>query len=520
VNDNDASTSRLDLCPVPTQPGPLIGREEEQQAIRDALLQEDVRLLTLWGPGGIGKTRLALSVAADPALTAAFEDGVVFVDLTLVSDPSDVLPSIARALGLPAAPPQFVTEHVVLYLQPRQVLLVLDNLEHVVDVAAELAPLLASCPALKLLATSRTALRLRWEHLFQVGPLAAPRAPYPSDAATAASYSGVALFVARAGAARRDFRLTDANARVVAELCARLDGLPLALELAAARTMGLPLLILLARLEADRLALLQAGAPDLPARQRTLRRALAWSYDLLAEPQQALFRRLGVFVEGWSPEAAEAVCGEAGGGAGVLEGVVALVDASLVCLEEPPDGPPRYTMLATVRDYARRLLDEGGEAEEARRRHASYYLVLSEQGRAPLEHEYGNVRAAVEWASACEPSLLTPRPGSRLSPSGQEAASRPVLACPPAVRVNGCLEEFTRREREVIDLAVHGWSNRQIANQLVISERTAEGHIHNILSKLQLESRSQLAAWGARLGLVCTDEPNSSGPRVPAALYG
>jgi predicted ATPase/DNA-binding CsgD family transcriptional regulator len=398
------------------------------------------------------------------------------------------------------------------------VLLVLDNFEHLADAAPELVPLLVSCPSLKILATSRIALRLRWEQAFPLAPLAVPRAPFPRDAETAASYAGVALFVARACAARRDFQLTDANARVVAEICARLDGLPLALELAASRVKGLPLSVLLERLEADRLALLQAGAPDLPVRQQTLRQALAWSYDLLDEFQQALFRRLGVFVDGCTPEAAEAVCGDAGLGGDVLEGLAALVDASLLCLEEPPEGAPRYTMLATVREYAGRLLGDGCEALDARRRHATYYLASADEAAARPGPEHGNWQAALDWASACEPSLVAPPPG-RVLYSVQDEAPPPALACPQVVRVNGCLEEFTRREREVIELAMHGWSNRQIASRLVISERTAEGHIHNILSKLQLDSRAQLAAWGVRVGVVRADEPNPNDARALTALY-
>jgi predicted ATPase/DNA-binding CsgD family transcriptional regulator len=773
---------------VPTQPGPLIGREWEQKAIQRSLLQADVRLLTLWGPAGIGKTRLALTVAVAPEVVAEFQDGVVFVDLTQVDEPTAVMPALADALGLDQV------DAVIPYLQNRRLLLVLDNLEHVLDGAPELAPLLVSCPSVKILATSRAALRLRWEHAFPVAPLAVPHSQLPTDAQSAASYAGIALFVERARAARPDFRLTDDNARAVAEVCTRLEGLPLALELAASRIKGLPLLVLLARLEEGRLELLQGGAPDLPARQQTLRRALAWSYDLLDEHQQTLFRRLGVFVDGCTPEAAEAVCGGGEMQGDVLEGLAVLVHTSLLRLEEPPGGHPRYTMLATVRDYSVDRLGSGGEARETRARHAAYYLGLADEAEAQLpgaertewlerlEREHGNLRAGLQWtiesgqpehglriavalshfwsmrghltegrewlrvlldlstaveggparagalaaagtlaqaegdpneamrlheqslelrrqtgdllgiaaslhslgalahdtgdlsrarsrfeeslatyqalgdpvgtsvvlqelgsleldqgdldggrvaleeslaicrassdlgrASACVLGLArlalrqndlngarsmleealglvrqvdddqgiasvlegfacvaarrnAPDRALRLVGAAEclreaknagkasewsvdleaaQAAAHEALGqaqaeaalaegqalsleqalelcredepsarsidVPQVVLVNGCLEELTRREREVIELAVRGWSNRQIANELVISERTAEGHIHNILGKLQLESRSQLAAWGVRAGLIKTDEPTPSG---------
>jgi predicted ATPase len=329
----------------------LIGRTWELDTLRHLLVQDEVRLLTLWGPAGIGKTRLALAAAGDPRVRAAFRDGVVFVDLAPVREPTHVVTAIAEAFGLAEAPRPLLLEHLESPLGERQVLLVLDNLEHLLDFAPELVPFLVNCPSVKVLATSRCALRLRWERAFPIAPLGVPHASLPSDAATALEYSGIALFVERARAARAEFELTDANASMVAELCARLDGLPLALELAAARTKGLPLLVLLKRLE-DRLRLLQAGAPDLPARQQTLRRALTWSYDLLEDDQRVVFARLSVFDGGCSPEAAEAVCGDARLGSDVLESLAMLVHHSLVRLEEVPGSQARYSMLATIRDYA------------------------------------------------------------------------------------------------------------------------------------------------------------------------
>jgi predicted ATPase/DNA-binding CsgD family transcriptional regulator len=774
----------VDRLPIP--PRPLIGRTWELDTIRHLLMQDEVRLLTLWGPAGIGKTRLALAMAADPQIQAAFHDGVVFVDLAPVRESTNVVAAIAEAFGLADVPHPLLIEHLESPLNDRQVLLILDNLEHLLESAGQLASLLASCPSIKVLATSRCALRLRWEHAFPIAPLAVPHssATLPSDAATALTYSGIALFVERARAARADFQLTDDNAPVVAELCARLDGLPLALELAAARTEGLPLLVLLKRLD-DRLQLLQSGAPDLPARQRTLHRALTWSYDLLDDHQQALFARLSVFDGGCCPEAAETVCADARLTTDVLEGLAILVHHSLLRLEEVAAGHARYSMLATIRDYALEQLARNGEADVIHRRHAAYYLAVAEEADSHLcgphqvewlerlEREHPNLRAALRWTidsgnvdsglrlgaalwrfwsirgyltegrswlrqllalphhaqprralanalaaagwlaeaqgdyaeatllqtrslAVCrqlsyEPGIanalrglgvlaryaddpltarlrldeslalcraidftdgtrrvlqdlarlcldqadlaaarqffdqsLAVRPevadlrgialaqlglgraalsegdvvqarwlleealatfrqlgdqqsiasvldvfacltarhggttralrlvgaadslrtalGARPEPAWQSdldahqasardelghaacAAARAagqVLAlddaiqlcfeeqtpaaadtCPDTVVVNGVLEEFTRREREVIELAVRGWSNRQIATELVISERTAEGHIHNILGKLQLASRAQLVAWGARLGLV------------------
>ena len=777
----------------PTPPGRLIGREWELDAIRYALLQDDVRLLTLWGPAGIGKTRLALAAAADPDLLRRFDD-IVFVDLAPLTNPTDVMPAIAEAVGLRDAPHPFLLDQLESVLNCRPVLLVLDNFEHVLEFAPHLAAVLSSCPPLAVLATSRAALRLRSERAFPVAPLAVPHSSFGGDAAAAASYAAVALFVDRARAARPDFELTDANASSVVELCVRLDGLPLALELAAARTKGLPLLVLLKRLD-HRLRLLQSGAPDLPARQQTLRRALLWSYDLLEPDQQVLFDRLSVFDDGWTPEAAEAVCADhdADPETDLLESLATLVHHSLVRLEESTPGEPRYSMLATIRDVALEHLERGGRADETRRRHLAYYLRLAEQTESHLwgpqqaqmlerlGREHANMRACLRWATQSgeteqglrlgaalwrfwsirghltegrcwlrqllalsdggnpgvaharalaaagwlaeaqgdyaeahhlqERSLLVSRQcaydegvanalrslgvlakyagkldaarnrfeeslamcrvigftqgtsrviqnlgnlcldqgnleqasdyfgqslairrdlgdvrgialaqlglarvalaqanltlarslladslrvlhylqdhqsiaavlevfacltardgdtaralrlvgtaeGLRAAVGAQPApywrsdveahhattrsemgptaastthAAGQALAVEEAIElcldqervsraaelatttaVKGPLQEFTRREREVIELAVRGWSNRQIANQLVISERTAEGHIHNILGKLQLDSRAQLVAWGARLGLVLV-KPDTTG---------
>ncbi|HET8631856.1 MAG TPA: AAA family ATPase, partial [Thermomicrobiales bacterium] len=395
---------------LPVRPWPLLGREDELAALADELARPDVRLVTLVGPGGVGKTRLALAVAE--AQAAACPDGVAFVALGPVADPELVLPTAARALGLGERPGQPLVERLEEYLADRRMLLVLDNFEHLLPAAPLLADLLAACPGLTLLITSRAELRLRWEHIFPVPPLALPdagREPAPDGLA---SYAAVRLFVARARAARPDFALTADNVATVAAICRRLDGLPLALELAAARLRVLGPAALLARL-GDGLALLAGGARDLPARQRTLRDTLAWSHDLLAPAEQALFARLGVFVGGWTAAAAGAVCGAAADPPlSVLEGLDALVANSLLRLEAVVDGEPRFGMLETIRAYALERLEESGEAETIRRAHADYYLALAEGAAPPpggpggearpawAEDDYDNLLSAQHWALA------------------------------------------------------------------------------------------------------------------------
>lgn len=394
--------------PLPKPPLQLIGRDDDVIEVLRLLRQSDVRLLTLTGPPGIGKTSLALAVGTH--LSAGFPDGVVFVGLAPIDDARLVGTSILQALGLVEAGREPVEQRLKTALRDKRVLMVLDNFEQVVDAAPVVGELLDACPGVVALVTSRAALRLRAEQAFPVVPLAIPeRSPSASDASSIASMAAVPavmLFVARARAVLPSFTLTNENAPAVGEICRRLDGLPLAIELAAARCTVLTPQALLTRL-GRRLDVLTGGARDAPARQQTLRSAIAWSYDLLPRADRLLFRRLGVFVGGCSLAAAEHVCDP---GADMLNGLTRLVDQSLVQQHPGVDAEPRFVLLETLRAFATEQLLAAGEYHQMQQRHARDVLALAEQAERymyggarglwlhRLSEEQDNIRAALRYA--------------------------------------------------------------------------------------------------------------------------
>jgi len=401
---------------LPTQLTPLLGREHELAQVCSLLRRSEVRLLTLVGTGGVGKTRLALAAAS--AVRDDFADGLVFVPLAPVSDPEQVLPTITKTMGLWEAGDRSLLEQLQAALQDRHLLLFLDNFEQVIAAALQLADLLASCPYLTILVTSRAALRLSGEYEFRVSPLALPDLAQLPESQALAQVASVRLFLERTRAIQTNFALTSSNARAVAEICVNLEGLPLAIELAAARIKLLPPHALLKRLS-HRLGVLTGGAQDMPVRQQTLRATFQWSYGLLSPKERRLFRWLSVFVGGCTLEAAEAVCDDS---EPVLLGEVAsLLDKSLLQQTELDGEEPRLIMLETIREYGVECLHTEGELAAAERAHANYYLRLAEEAEPKLrgaeqatwlghlEREHENPRAALEWALTSEEQELALR---------------------------------------------------------------------------------------------------------------
>lgn len=394
---------------LPVQPTPFVGRQQEMKAVGELLLRENVRLMTLTGVGGTGKTRLALQVAA--SLLDHFEDGIYFVPLGDLSDPALVLPTIARQVGVQEGGDQPLLEILKSSFHDRQLLLILDNFEHVLKAGPLIAELLAAAPRLKVLITSRTLLHLRGEWEYRVPPLQLLARTQVWSLPLVEQVEAVQLFIERAQTAQPDFILTDENAPAVAQICHRLDGLPLAIELAAARIKLLPPPLLLARLN-NRLKLLTGGAQDLPARQQTLRSTIDWSYSLLNAAEQNLFARLAIFVGGFTLDTAEAICnleGDTSEGLDMLEGVTALLNSSLLIQQNTGSSPPRFRMLETIREYALERLAECGEIEALRRQHAHYFMAWLENFALQffpntglwlnlVEEEYDNLRAVLTWS--------------------------------------------------------------------------------------------------------------------------
>ena len=411
---SSSPTAADQFLPVPLTA--FVGRERELAILRTLLSRRDVRLLTVTGPGGVGKTRLAIQLAHE--LTAGFTAGVRFVSLAPVRAPALVLPTIARQLGIDESGHASALHALTAHLSSQHLLLVLDNFEQVLAAGPDLVPLLAACPDLSLLVTSRAALRISGEREVVVPPLPLPAERGTPTLAEIVASDAVRLFVERAEAVQTGFRLTPANARDIARICHRLDGLPLAIELAAARTKILPPPALLARLQQS-LPLLTGGPRDAPDRLRTMRDAIAWSHDLLDASEQRLLRRLAVFVGGFTLDAAVAVAGAPADGA-VLDGIASLVDKSLLLSVTAPsvtpndadESEPRFMMLETVREFARDELARSGEEDAARRAHADYFRLFAEQAEpelrgagqaawiAQLETELPNLRAVLDWSLA------------------------------------------------------------------------------------------------------------------------
>jgi len=437
---------------------PLIGREQEVSTVCGLLRQSKVRLLTLTGTGGVGKTRLALQVASE--LQEGFTDGACFVSLAPLQDAMLVLSTIARAFDLHESRTQSPFEQLKAALHRQRLLLVLDNFEHVMEAVPPLVELLTACPHLKLLVTSREVLHVRGEHTFVVQPLALPDSTSPLEREKQLRTGAVALFLERAREINPAFEFTD-DFPLITEICQRLDGLPLAIELAAARLKLLPLPTLLERL-ADRLAILTGGPRDLPERQQTLRNTLAWSYELLFEQEQRLLRRLSVFVGGFTLEAVEAISrlleDET---VPMLDGVISLLDKHLLYQSKRENGEPRLLMLETIREYAQQVLATSGEMERTQQVHAGYYLRLAEEAETHLfgaeqehwfdrlERELDNVRAVLHWSTG---------------PIGEEETTQRGEI---ALRLTGALVRFWT----VHGLHVEGytWLERALAMKVPIS---------------------------------------------------
>jgi predicted ATPase/DNA-binding CsgD family transcriptional regulator/Tfp pilus assembly protein PilF len=404
---------------LPAQGTRFIGRERDLARLRERMLREDARLITLVGPPGIGKTRLGLQMASH--LTDVFDDGVWFVNLAPVRDATLVAGAIGQTLGLQEAGGTGLDETVQEYLSRKHLLLVLDNFEHLLAAAPLVADLLRAAPRLYVLVTSRAALALYDEVEYAVAPLSLPALSFPEPPAALTGYESVALFLQCVRKFRVDFSLDEANARAVAEICVRLDGLPLAIELAAVRVKMFTPQALLRRLDKP-LRLLTEGAADLPPRQRMLHTAIQWSYDLLSEAEQILLARIGVFVGGWTLEACERVCAE-GLPIQVLDGLTSLLNKSLVRQEETADGEPRFTLLEMIREFSLEKLAERGEMERVSRAHADYFQALAERAAKAwrtadqqrwfdrLESDLDNLRAALrgfhESPDGLEPELRT-----------------------------------------------------------------------------------------------------------------
>jgi predicted ATPase/DNA-binding CsgD family transcriptional regulator len=402
-----ATSANVAAVALPAAGAPLIGRTAELATLSTALAAPGTRLLTLTGPPGVGKTRLALATAS--AAATGFAAGGRFVDVAALRDPTELIAEIARVLGVGAAPGLPLLQRLISAMADKELLLIVDNCEHVIEAGGELAALAGGCPQLRILATSRERFRLAGEREFPVPPLAMPELADVADLARLAANPSVALLVRRTHAVLPDFQITRQNARAIAEICVRLDGLPLAIELAAARLKLFTPAELAGRL-GQRMRLLTGGPRDVPIRHRTLRAAIEWSHDLLTPPERISFRRLSVFAQGWTLEAAEQVCG--GPGLDVFAAMSSLVDKSMLRRTVHPDETAEFSMLESLREFAAERLAASGEAAAARSQHAAHFARLATEAEAGIGtadetiwwdwigREHGNLRAALDHSLA------------------------------------------------------------------------------------------------------------------------
>ncbi len=521
---------------------PLVGREEEVAAVETLLQRPEVCLVSIVGTVGVGKTRLALQVAT--GLRESFIDGVFFVALAPLRDPELVLPTVAQTLGLRARENESFLDLLETFLQDKHCLLLLDNCEQVVSAVPLLVELLQACPSVKMLVTSRAVLHVRGEYMFLLRPLALPDLTHEQDCASCLQVAAVQCFLHRVQAVKPNFQITDSVVPVIAEICVQLDGLPLALELAATYLKLLSPRQLLVRLD-HRLRLLTGGAADLPERQQSLRNTLQWSYELLCEEEQQLFRRLAVFVGGCTLEGVEGMyrmlgeCGEQ-----ILNGVTALLDKQLLYQQHEGESDRRLLMLETIREYGLECL--GAETAATRCAHAGYYLAQAEQRASRefrqeqdlvwLEQEHANLRAALGWfieqdvrekalrlgialyegsvasvrsqlgeeafakawawgqKMTLEHILVAEDEGTPLLPLAAQSLCRPHPPSSP--------EGLTPRELEVLHLLAQGLRSTQIAERLIIGVVTVNFHVRSIYSKLAVRSRVAATRYAIEHHLV------------------